>query len=135
VDLVDAALQQVQARVMHLVGDSIQGAFYPKAFEALQAMREVCVAEEEPDLFNAFLRRLKAAFKDQQRHDFWRGHVLHHRLSLISTSELPSSLVSPADALSFLADDVPPPAAHAADPSNSTKDDSEEDADDLLAQL
>lgn len=135
VDLVDTALTQIQERIVQFVNESIQSQLYDKASDCLVAMREICVVEEEPDLFNTFLHRLRTLFCGKERDDFWRTRVVDAQITLITSDQTPESATTPAEAAAFL-QYRPAPASQAEVAQIEVGGiDSEEDAEDLLALL
>lgn len=97
VDLVDKAIEQMRARILQLVNDSVRDQLYPKALECLRALREGALQEGESDVFNKFLREMRSFYERKRRDDFWK-QVVAAKLSLIHYDETPDSPISPEEA-------------------------------------
>jgi len=140
VDLVDAAIEQLKKRCVQLVNDSIQNQLYPKAIECLVALRQGCVAEEEPHAYNQFVDELRATCQHKRRHDFWLAMVNKaNDLAPISSEETKESTLSQAQAEAYFAStqdtQSSPTPMSILDTQPSTvvnADDDDADADDLL---
>ncbi len=78
VDLVDKAIEQMRARILQLVNDSVRDQLYPKALECMRALREGALQEGEADAFNKFLRELRGFYERKRRDDFWQQVTYHH---------------------------------------------------------
>ncbi|RUS32622.1 hypothetical protein BC938DRAFT_474861 [Jimgerdemannia flammicorona] len=101
-DLVSLAVEQMCDVIKQLVTTSFNDQFYAKAVDCLKALREVCVSENESDIFNAFLPDLRATcLGTSRRADFW-DMVVAENVTIISSEESPSSKVTQGEADKFL---------------------------------
>eukprot|EP00741_Cyanophora_paradoxa_P019083 tig00021119_g18425.t1 len=92
-------------------------ALFRKVADALAALREGCVTNEEPRRFNEFLRRLKALCLEGPgpRREFWEAHVVAKDVSLITGDEVygEAGSVTPDEARQFIGKLAPGPEAGA----------------------
>ncbi len=64
--------------IVEIVRSSINGSGYEKAIECLKALREACVDENECQVFNRFLRKLKQNVHNMPNfRDFWLFIIQH----------------------------------------------------------
>ncbi len=61
--------------------------------ECLKELRDACIEEDEVDLFNGFLNKLRMEFPKEKFADFWRL-IVENRISLISVKENVKSTAS-----------------------------------------
>ncbi|GAB7365487.1 hypothetical protein MBLNU230_g6560t1 [Neophaeotheca triangularis] len=102
---VQDACQQLGRIVCDLVEKSVGDSGYGRAVEALRVMREEAGEQEEPGLYNEFLRGFKVKvlggeLGGERREMWWK--VRQNRLSLISKKESEQSAVSEEESKAFL---------------------------------
>lgn len=61
-DLVMRAIKQMEARIVEMIRNSVDGSFFEKALECLTVLRQGSVREGEAHAFNDFLFKLKEKF-------------------------------------------------------------------------
>lgn len=105
IEEVQDACKQLGTIICDLVKNSVGDSGYGRALEALRVMREETAEQEEPGLYNKFLRDFKkkvlgGELAGERREMWWR--VRTGRLSLISKKESEQSEVSEEEAKGFL---------------------------------
>jgi len=45
--------------ILRFINESLMGSFYTKALDCLLVLQESCIKDEEPEVFNLFLKDLK----------------------------------------------------------------------------
>lgn len=130
VDLVDKAVEEMQNVILKMLQESIGDQYYIKSLDCLAALREGCVAEEEPDAFNRFMRKLKGLYgtASSKRKDFWTL-IKDKQISLIHADECAESEVTPSESTAFLTDEY----VTTVEPVEETKPDAGDD--DLFGEL
>lgn len=101
IDLVDQAIEQMKARILQLVNDSIRDQLFKKALDCLVSLRKGCVREDEPDAFNDFLKQIRSMFELKKKKDFWLL-IKTQVITLISEDECEESSTSKEEAEQFL---------------------------------
>ena len=71
-DLTITAIKQLQNIIIKFIQDSFKGSYYIKALDCVKSLREACISEEEPKLFNIFLEELRSNFPNEKYIDFWK---------------------------------------------------------------
>lgn len=105
-DTVKAAVESMKARIVELVTDGANTAYYKKAMQCLVALRKGCLAQGESSMFNQFMRaEVKANFSDGQHSAVWEI-VVESEVSLITAEEDSVVDVSAAEAAAFLQEAV-----------------------------
>lgn len=56
----------MQDRIIEIISSSVEGSNFGKALECLNALRDGCVSEEEPDLYNTFLINFKKSINEKK---------------------------------------------------------------------
>ncbi|KAI4356806.1 hypothetical protein L6164_000794 [Bauhinia variegata] len=105
-DWVIKAIKDMKNKIFDLVEDSHEGDNYPKALECLVALRKGCILEQEPKLFNDFLRHL-CKFCLEKDLDSFCEYLSCRGITLISKEEAVDSEVTEAEAKSFLVKSEP----------------------------
>ena len=101
-DLVDQAVRQMQIRIIEMVKNAVSDANYERAIECLRVLREGCINEDEYDMFNKFIARLKEDFsKDPNFEVFWKK-IKTKKIIMITDDEVDGCPVSFEDAMAFL---------------------------------
>jgi ATP-dependent DNA helicase 2 subunit 2 len=135
VDLVDKAIGQMKERINQLVEDSIRTQLYPKAIECLQALRQGCIQEDEPQKFNDYMEEMKQLYANKRKDDFWQA-VRQSGISLITAQESAESTVSPAQSSQFLSGELIEQSPKISDEQKEEKQDHQEDtADNLFSMI
>lgn len=112
-DNVSRALHEVSEVILRLTRESIGEQFFDRICSALEAMRSVCIAEEEPREFNAFFMTLFSVCRLEGLMGLWtRITTRHPTLRFISSRECAESHLSDADVERMMAgptdaDDAP----------------------------
>lgn len=101
-DLVENAIKQMQELIMELVKTSVDGSFFSRALEYLSVLRDGCVQEDEPDLFNEFVRILKEKMLSEHGFEGFLEEMQKNGVALISSAESHQSLISPEIAVRFV---------------------------------
>jgi len=100
--LVKSAMQTLMDIVERHITLGASPAYYKRASSCMAALRKACVEQHEAALFNAFLRdKIKLPHQFGRHSALWRL-VVDDNLTLISSTEVPDSSVSPQDAGAFL---------------------------------
>lgn len=97
-DLIDRALFEMTEVILKLVRSSIGRGYYKKCNECIDALRHVCVKEEEAQCFNRFLVNLMCAVKDTDHDLFWTQECVSRGVRPISRLECHDSDVADAAA-------------------------------------
>lgn len=108
-DYVLIAMKQLCDRTLRFVEDSLGSQYYEKAAGCVRALREGCVQEDEPKVFNDFLGSLRSAYEYGSRSEFW-SIIVSNKLNPISNEESLYSNVSKAQSDHYfdeLKNDVP----------------------------
>lgn len=122
VDLVDRAIEEMQAMIIKLINDSINDQYYNKALNCLIALRKGCIDEEESESFNKFLRRIKTMYSTGKRKGFWEL-IKKNKLNLISSDECPDSNVTNEMIEKFYLDEIENPIEEKEDENSSEEKD------------
>lgn len=100
-DQIEDAAKQMGAIIRTLITDSFGDSKYAQALESFGVLREELINMEEPQLFNTFVKDLKASLLagalGGDRRDFW-FKIRYSKLGLIDKQELESSEVTVEDA-------------------------------------
>ena len=99
-DRVDDALTQMRLIILEFIRHSTQGDMYEKALDCLKAMRKACIANDEADNFNNFLKELKERFSIGIHKDYYES-VRNNRIGLITNEESFKSKVTNEEAEDF----------------------------------
>ena len=94
-DYVQVATKQLCDRILRFVEDSLGSQYYEKAAGCVRALREGCVQEDEPKIFNDFLGTLRSSYEYGTRSEFW-SLIVKDGLKPISNEESLYSEVSRA---------------------------------------
>ncbi|KAL9228985.1 hypothetical protein vseg_004505 [Gypsophila vaccaria] len=105
-DWVTNAIKGMKSNILDLVEDSYEGNNYDKAIDCLVALRKGCVLEEEPKLFNDFLKYLCRYCQGHDMNDFC-DLLVSKGMLLIAKSEATDSDVADAAAANFLGNKDP----------------------------
>eukprot|EP00164_Ancoracysta_twista_P005692 GFYU01007816.1.p1 GENE.GFYU01007816.1~~GFYU01007816.1.p1 ORF type:complete len:757 (-),score=282.95 GFYU01007816.1:39-2186(-) len=101
-DLVEDAINQMQAVIFKLVDTSVKSQMYGKAIDCMTVLRQECIKEDEPGLWNDFLKKARGLYENHKaRNEFWEL-VSKKALTLISDEESPNSQISTQEASQFL---------------------------------
>ena len=92
-DLTVTAMDQMKDIVVKFIVESFKGSYYIRAMECIKALRDACIEEDEVDLFNGFLNKLRNEFPKEKFMDFWRL-IVENRVSIISVRENVKSRVT-----------------------------------------
>ena len=109
-DLVDEAIFRMGELVLTLLRLSIGAQFFTKCEDCVRALRRVCVDEDEPAAYFAFLQRLVLMTKGGAHDAFWTQSIVAAGLGPITAEESPASTVTPQEALRFLTEGIRAPA-------------------------
>ena len=101
-DLVDAAVKQMQVRIVEMVRNSIKDSGFEKALECLRVLREGCINEEEHILFNNFMGKLKMDFYQDKNFEIFLAKIRTNKVTLITNKESSRSEVTEEQAREFL---------------------------------
>lgn len=101
-DLTIIAIKQMQAVIIKFIKESFKGSYYVKALDCIKALREACITEEEPKLFNKFLEELRSGFPNEKYLDLWKL-IVDNRVSLITNEEAKDADVTKDQSENFLA--------------------------------
>nr|CAG4711704.1 unnamed protein product [Naegleria fowleri] len=102
VDLVDKAIKEMQNVIFKLINDSIEDQYYEKVLSCVRVLREGCIRESEPELFNHFMKILKQQYSKGKREEFWKNYIVGNKISLITQDECDESEVTEEEAKNFL---------------------------------
>lgn len=106
-DFVSRAIDEMCSLIITCVIESIGDLLFSKAIDCLVALRKGCVAEDEPDKFNDFMRDLKKRFSTSKRHSaFW--NMVSDKITLISQADCSSSTLNEEQAQEFKETTVAP---------------------------
>ncbi|KAK9758053.1 hypothetical protein RND81_01G203500 [Saponaria officinalis] len=100
-DWVTKAIKGMKSNILDLLEDSYAGNNYDQAIDCLVALRKGCVIEEEPKLFNDFLKYLCRYCQGHDMNDFC-DLLVSKGMTLIAKSEAVDSDVADEAAASFL---------------------------------
>jgi ATP-dependent DNA helicase 2 subunit 2 len=92
-DLTVEAMKQMEEIIIKFIMESFKGSYYVKSMECLKALRESCIEEDEIDLFNDYMEKLRNDLPKEKFLDFWKL-IFDNRISLISMKENFKSIVS-----------------------------------------
>jgi len=92
-DLTVPAMDQMKDIIIKFIVESFKGSYYIRSMECLKELRDACIEEDEVDLFNGFLNKLRMEFPKEKFADFWRL-IVENRISLISVKENVKSTAS-----------------------------------------
>jgi ATP-dependent DNA helicase 2 subunit 2 len=101
VDRVDEALTQMREIIINFVKDSIEGETYDKALDCLKIMRQGSVENDEPEVFNNYLLKLKDTFKTGAHSTFY-AMIINSEIGLITKEESHKSKISKEEAEKFM---------------------------------
>jgi hypothetical protein len=148
---IEALIDELGAVIEHLLRVAVGGEYEQRCLDALRAMREVCVREEEPNAFNRWLNAtrlygcaaddaddlwgaggaaLSATRRAPQPQTFFECFVKTLQIAPITREECPESALATADLAAFLA-----PAAPAALLDENRDDNADERDDDWIAEM
>ena len=85
-DLTVSAMNLMIDMINKFIRESFKGSYYIKAIDCIKAFRDVANDEDEVDLFNEFLTKLKEQFPKDQFLDFWLLFC-DNKIMLISQKE------------------------------------------------
>jgi len=85
-DLTVNAIKQMQVIIMKFIQDSFKGSYFIKALECVKVLRDACITDDEPEMFNKFFEDMKSNFSHEKYLDFWKL-VIENKVSLISKNE------------------------------------------------
>ena len=89
--------------IVKFVNESLMGSFYTKALDCLVVLQESCVREQEPEIFNEFLKDLKKTYSNGQHFQFWNS-IVEKGITLISQLVHKKSTVTVEQAKEFMND-------------------------------
>ena len=69
-DLTISAIKQLQDIIFKFIKESFKGSYFIKALECIKTLREACIIDEEPNMFNKFLEEIKINFSNDKYFDF-----------------------------------------------------------------
>ena len=101
-DLVEKAIHQLKALIIELIKSSNGTTSFSKALELVLVLREGCVQEDEPDLFNDFVRDIKENLCDEDNVRDFLNVLRKEEIALISKAESHQSKVSPDKAKEYI---------------------------------
>lgn len=102
-DLIDRALFEMTEVILKLVRSSIGRSYYKKCNECVDALRVVCVKEEEAQCFNRFLINLMCAVKGTDHDLYWSQECVSRGVRPITRLEVrDSDVVDAAAAEAFV---------------------------------
>ncbi|XP_012574811.2 ATP-dependent DNA helicase 2 subunit KU80-like isoform X1 [Cicer arietinum] len=99
-DWILTAIKDMKNKIFDLVEDSHEGDNYNKALECLVALRKGCILEQEPKLFNDFLKYVCKFCQEKNLQSFCE-YLASKGLTLISKTEAIDSDVTDEEARSF----------------------------------
>jgi len=105
VEAILGAINQMQAVIEKIVKDGASTAYYKKALGCLKSLRSSCIVHAKAALFNVFLRSLKENFQKGPHGGFW-DIIVESNVSLCTTEDDGSLLVTPEEALEFLKEQI-----------------------------
>jgi len=85
-DLTVSAMNLMIDMINKFIRESFKGSYYVKAIDCIKTFRDSANDEDEVDLFNDFLKKLKEQFPKDQFLDFWLLFC-DNKITLISTKE------------------------------------------------
>jgi ATP-dependent DNA helicase 2 subunit 2 len=101
-DTIAAATKEFGDITRKLIQDSFASTLYEQAEANIRVMRRELIVQDEPDLYNSFIRTLKKSLLSGElngdRRDMWRDHIVAQRLGLITKEESDVSDVTDNDA-------------------------------------
>lgn len=100
-DLTLPAMEQMKLIIVKFITESFKGSYYIKSMECLKILRDYCISEDEPELFNFFLEQLKHDFPKEKFSDFWKL-VSDNRITLISSEENVKSKLTTGECKAWL---------------------------------
>lgn len=100
-DMVEEAFSQLKKMVINIVDSSFMNQNFEKAIDCVKVMREEAIKEDEPKVFNDYLKELMDTYKDR-KNGFWNEIQSVNKITLISNAECDESDISPEEAAQFL---------------------------------
>jgi ATP-dependent DNA helicase 2 subunit 2 len=97
-DLIDRALFEMTEVILKLARSSIGRSYYKKCNECVDALRVVCVKEEEAQCFNRFLINLMCAVKGTDHDPYWTQECVARGVRPITRLEVRDSDIADAAA-------------------------------------
>jgi hypothetical protein len=102
-DKAELAIKQMAAVILALVKEGLGLEMLPKAMACLHSLRKACIAEDEWQVFNDFLKQVRQESVEQvaKMQAMWQA-IAEEGISLISCMENARSDVSEHDSLAFI---------------------------------
>lgn len=98
IDVIDRALFEMSEVILKLIRSSVGRSFYTKCNACVDALRSVCIKEEEARCFNRFLINLMCAVKGTDHDPFWTQECVARGVRPISREECNDSDIADAEA-------------------------------------
>jgi len=100
-DLTVDALEQMKEIIIKFIVESFKGSYYTRALDCIKVLRDACLDEDEIDIFNIFLNKLRINFPKEKFMDFWKLFI-DNRIMMISSKENVKSSISEEESRSWL---------------------------------